>query len=249
MDIYNDLMRVFGRRMACMVISAVQLQGEHAGQQVTRFYPGFIISVRDQWLFVTAGHSIRQIDDALAMARSTSWCRAFSTVSLPDAPHQDSVAANFPFDYEGSQRAGIYFDTEEEAESLDGRDFGFVKLTEGCMRLLSANGIRPLDESLWLPPQGTRLVEHILVGIPDQLVDSHDVGIHTQFIPENVCILLKHATTSLKGVDRARHKRLVRELPDNLPIDSVVGMSGGPIFAIGDGPEGRGAHLGRGHTK
>jgi hypothetical protein len=240
MDVYGELMRIFGKRMACMVISAVQLSGEHAGKQNTSFYPGFVISVRGQWLFVTAGHNIREVDDALQEGQIRLVTARFLDCFSPDAPYRDSATASFPFDYCASKRAGIFFDFDDSVDQLDGRDFGFVKISDSMRQLLESNGIRALEEHMWLPPVGTVLEEHILVGIPKQLIDVEKGKSEIVYRPENVCIPLKPPSSSPSDLDQAKHQRLVLELPDDMPIAKVAGMSGGPIFAIGDGPEGRG---------
>lgn len=240
MDIYEDLMRRFGRRMACLVTSAVQLVGEHRGRQITKFYPGFIISVGGQWLFVTAGHSIQDLDAALAAGAIKIVVSRFMDCFSPDAQHRSTASNSFPFDYEGSTRAGFFFDADDTLGQLDGRDFGFIKIDEASKRLFEANGICPLDESLWMPPEGTILDEHVLVGIPDELNEPTKGATTTTFQPENVCIVLKSPSRPVDELDTARHRRIVKELPDQCDLTSVEGMSGGPMFAIGDGPEGEG---------
>lgn len=250
MDTYNELMRLFGKRMACLVISAVQQTGEHKGSQITKFYPGFIISVRGQWLFVTAGHSIRDLDRALSDGSTRITASRFVDCFSPDAKHQHPDSASFPFDYEGSRRQGFYFDEdadrrEEDGEVLkpgdrDGRDFGFIKIDDHSKKLFEANEICPLNEDLWKPPEGTVLREHVLVGIPEELIKKADQDKLTTFSPENVCIVVNDPICSATELDTATHRRIVKEIPSNRPIKSVKGMSGGPLFAIGDGPVGEG---------
>jgi len=236
-ETYDHLMRFFGRHIVCLVVSFVYVKGKTTGQQKTFFYPGFIISFRGTWLIVTAGHSIQELDTALEQGViHIEFCRLIDCLS-PTAPHTDKESANFPFDYEGSTRLGAYFDRNHVIGPLDGRDFGLIIISDYDRKLLESNGISPLPESRWRPPDGTVLDGFVLVGIPEELIESEQQGTDSLFQAENVCIPVKKLDQLPDDAEPSTHERFVGRLRDDLPITSVEGMSGGPIIGIGDTPD------------
>jgi hypothetical protein len=233
---YDELMGQFGKHMVCLAVSFVYLAGDERGKQRTTFYSGFVISVRGHWLLATAGHIVRDLDDALAHgAIRLVTCKMLDCIQ-PGAKH----AQAYEFDYEEAKRIGVFFDRKLNLGKLDGRDFGLVYLREYYRSLLKANGVTPLPESLWYPPKGTVFDDvHFIVGLPEELIGQKDLGRSTEFSPEYVIVPVRRLETPPRGIAKTKYPRFVGELSKRLVLQSVKGMSGGSIIGIGEDATGK----------
>ena len=178
-----------------------------------RVYTAFVISVKGYWFLITAGHCIQEINRILSNGYEIRECSLIDTIRF-DAEHKFPI----PFDYEGANPFEIYDEDEF--------DFGFIFLRQYYVNLLKANNVIPFDETTWKhQPENPELF--CLLGVPGEMTSTLDGGTYiTQvmawcekiekpdFLP-NTESLMFYAKISI----------------DN-ELDSIEGMSGGPIIAF-----------------
>src|SRR4051794_3048035 len=112
---------------------SVNLVGIAASQYVgnppvenTFFIAGCIVTIKNEWFFVTAGHCLERLDEALQRTR-------VERIRLVDyAGEQSTHRFPIPFDYETTFR--------QYWNEPNGLDFGYVYLSAYYRRLLEANG-------------------------------------------------------------------------------------------------------------
>jgi hypothetical protein len=192
-----------------------------ADQSETRFaaYAGTLINIRGMTFFLTAGHSIRQIEEALANPdveiESAALADTFAWPRISDIP--------VPFVLKTARFA--YLDE-------DGLDFGIMHLEPYYVRLLAANGTVAMDESRWIHQGNVRFDSHyFMLGLPEQytstvLPESGNAQVSPTLIP------VRRLDTEPDDTEPTPYPRFVAQLPPLADLESVVGMSGGPIIGF-----------------
>lgn len=175
----------------------------------------FVLSVKDQWFLVTAGHCFSAINQLINN-------HGYKIIScfLIDSLGLDAKYCNLiPFDYVSSKQ--IFLSENEEF------DYGIILLSPHFKNLLVANNIQPLNEEVW-KKQPAKVDFYVLIGVPYQ---------HTKLeLPK-----IEFATTlhKIKLLDKKPD-----EFPDtdwplfygritlDESITNIEGMSGGPILGF-----------------
>ena len=125
----------------------------------TFFIAGCIVSIMQEWFFVTAGHCLEQLAEA---SRQTKVER----IRLVDyAGEQSTNNLPIPFDYENPFK--------QYWNEPNGVDFGVVYLSTYYRRLLEANGVRANDEVQWRR-QPEEFEVAWMLGFPSALVHKRD---------------------------------------------------------------------------
>src|SRR6266496_4083031 len=93
----------------------------------------FIISVRDQWFLITAGHVIKDVETAISNGQALgSWY-------LDDTSSLGAVSnISIPFDYPNSYKFWFYDDL--------GADYALIHIRQYYRRLLEANHVVAINE-------------------------------------------------------------------------------------------------------
>lgn len=187
---------------------------------------GFVVSVRDEWFFLTAGHVFRDILKALQGGQK------FEEWYLDDlGANGEREGTAVPFDLRAVKNISWKF---QESGTNAGADFAIVPLRQHYRELLASKGIIPLDEHYWdaLPSMGCS--HFLLVGVPSQLMRGvPGVGsVHRTIVAIPVDPLQKGPDDWLTPWPRFYGK-----LPDDLAhpdleLMDIDGMSGGPIFGF-----------------
>ena len=141
-------------------IAATQVYGEPPKEN-TFFIAGCILSVNQEWFFITAGHCLEQLEKAIQQTK-------VERIRLVDyAGAQSTNHDPIPFDYQRT------FRQHWNDPNGVGVDFGIVYVPTYYRRLLEANGVRANDEVQWRR-QPERFETAWMLGFPSALVRRRD---------------------------------------------------------------------------
>jgi len=201
-----------------------QRSTENSGRGHYENVSGFVISIRDHWFWVTAGHVIEKIRIAKEKGQLLGdW-------HLDDS---DALGARFkmpiPFDFDDAFKLFFYDDKF-------GVDYALIYLSPYYCDLLKCNNIEPLNEQAWCIGIPEDFDFYWLIGIPDELVHP---SMNTEIIMKG-CVLIPVQRIYEPPVEILTDlPRFYGKIPDKLKlanaehvIEDISGMSGGPIFGF-----------------
>lgn len=191
----------------------IQLQFRRGEQVELRVFTAFVLSVRDQWLLVTAAHCIAGVQENIARGFSIERCWLMDCVGL----HAKDLRP-VPFDWSAALPTALYDDPDN--------DIGLLVVHDHYRRLLVANGVEAITEQAWdVSFDDAR--GFLLVGIPSELARPATpvttltaVGLPVRQLDEPPPALKKTSAKRWYGTVR---------MPDGL--NDIDGMSGGPVLA------------------
>ena len=121
-------------------------------------YSGFVIKIRDEWFWATAGHCVKQLNRWISAKRIQLSHVCFADFFGPNATSSDQIP----------------FELASESFSLDrkeyGLDFGLIHLTMECRKDLEVNGIEPITRKHWIEPNKFEFETFKMLGRPNHLV-------------------------------------------------------------------------------
>ncbi len=204
----SDFLAFFHRHLVPMVF--VFQKGNITTSYVVT---SFVLSVQERWFLVTAGHCLEKVDKCKAEGYSIQKCYLMDSMGV-GATHLEPII--FTYDLAKPQ----YMSDSREM------DYGIIPLSTYYQRLLSANNITPLSEEVWRK-QSNKPEAFALIGVPDEFIqrDNETVGIITVLNWVDECEKPDHFPNTELPLFYGKVK-----LHSNQR--SVVGMSGGPIFAF-----------------
>lgn len=213
--------------IVCLTGTAFPLDenGRRCGSEIFFNFSGFVVSMYEGWMLVTAGHVLKQLDGQL-LRREIELVH-FRLADYFGLDVQSGVP--IPFGYADCQKYAI--DDEER-----GLDIGIIFLPPLYRRLLEANKIRAISQENWDWQQSLEWDLFGVLGFPEELFDRHKhISVSGSTVIGGVRPVLMFATVS----DATPLNRPVPECPwlavelrDKSEIKSIVGMSGGPIFGF-----------------
>lgn len=234
-DAMNAYLNQFCRHVVALHwLDARQSPGE-VSDDVSRWDPqnfygsAFILSVRRAWYVVTAGHILRDLDERLSAGRK------IVRSNLMDGMASGSVFPPIPFILGRTEEWYVY-------DKDQGVDYALIPLREFFVRQLLAAGVTALEEtsvgSLDLDAD-----EYYLLGFPQEAVRT------TSYRFGDTIHVTTDLGTPLLPVERVAAPpdymkkscpRFYGKVPNgsfdmenmNGAPQSIVGMSGGPIFAV-----------------
>ena len=194
---------------------------------------GFLLSVRGEWFWVTAGHILHTLDQALANKKQNLGAWRF----VDCAAGKSSDDSGIPFDYSGAFKG--YLDTEDINPDYR-MDVGYIWVRGNCRQLLEAVGVTPLSEKAWGDLRHPFTVFE-MVGFPTEKIDNN-IRFHGKEIGTKVIAHAMGVPVVLLPEKSETH--LVARIGDEYadptlgspPLRDMDGMSGAPIFgAYGEG--------------
>lgn len=180
-------------------------------------FSGFLVEIAGSWLYVTAGHVLRDIKAAVDAGSE------FDVWRLGDQTAGNRFKdVGIPFDF--------VFERWLVIESEDsGLDYAAVMLDELYCRLLGAGGAVPLHKDVW----GDYVSEHdhwALVGIPSETV-TYDGEATIQ--GRVVLAPLESVGIPEAAGEKSQNQFYARLKSDPEAIlNNLAGMSGGPVFSL-----------------
>lgn len=202
----------------------VDSKGELMDQDKFFSCSGFVLSIRGAWIWVTAGHILKELDEILNKTVKLTEC------VLVDYFGPDVVSCHpIPFDYEGSSRFYIYDET-------DGLDFGLVALRPYYQRLLEANGIVPVSKKNWIHPSTIKFDQYFMLGLPRRFITSEvstdEMGVQLVGSVFPTMIRITRLDDPPNDLPKTTYPQFVGKIDDKCSLDDIIGMSGGPIFGF-----------------
>ena len=179
------------------------------------FLTGFVLSVHDCWLLMTAGHCITDIEK----------CRE-KGYQITAARLLDGLAANALF-----QDQPVPFDYDSANPMMIGRhhtaDYGVLFVPDNTRAQLEASGFVALSEKWW-EPEEDRIDKLWVVGSPE--AGNERLG-PDRFRVMSIAIPLVEEKEMPDGFEEPELPAFYGRLLEN-PLPSLKGLSGSPIFAV-----------------
>ena len=196
------------------IIGNYEYTGEQNPESRAYAYTGCVVASATHWHVLTAGHAIKEHKYHLAS----------SSIRITGQVLADGFGSAV------QRRRPIPFDTIGRVDHFEyqsgGLDYAIYTLTRDESSLLSGNGIKPFpfrDK----PLTETTFDSYFIVGFPLERTDAAPalgnrggVGMEPNAIPVRP---VEHP--SAKG-------RLAFQISDKGTLESIVGLSGGPVFGI-----------------
>ena len=191
----------------------IKITVEKGEDKVTKFRTAFLLSVKEYWFLITAGHIIKSIDEALDQGYRIT---EFQLIDFLGENAKNSSPIPFVYD----RNSNSYYDDGEI-------DFGVIPLSQYYISLLKVNNLMPLSEEVWKHQPSAPTI-YLLIGIPEVLEQRENGSI----IIAPVMIGVEKVDEKPEGFGYTDYPLFYGKLslPPDLP--DIDGMSGGPILAI-----------------
>lgn len=217
----DTLMRFFGRHLVALCVTYRKKGSTDPSLRHTA-YSCTLLRIDGYHFLLTAGHILSDLNQAL-MSNSIE---VVQTV-LRDNPNSGNIHdLPIPFDLESAHMAFV---------DEDGLDFGVILLRPHYIHLLDANGMVAISEENWVRQHTVKFDAHFILGFPEELTSTHVNTINEGLITSTM-IPIERLDEPPGNLEPKRYSRFVAKLPENLGLDSVVGMSGGPILGFNLAP-------------
>ena len=227
----DELFKLFFNRLCrhFVVMTGTYFQLDDSGKptsdELLFTYSGFAMSFGSAWFLVTAGHVIKEINEYIH--HKNIRIKEFNLLDWTgtDAKHKTLI----PFNFEGSCPYGL---SDEQL----GVDFGYLALSEHDKRLLQSNGIIAFEEKDWIKqPKSEDFIAHCVLGVPQESV-TKKLGISITGVPSigtlETRLLWLRKTEVASDRKPTQLPRFVAEITSLGDLQSIVGMSGGPVFGL-----------------
>jgi hypothetical protein len=227
----NEALRFLCRHLVALCITYQQVDDKKAPFGEVLFFacPGIIICIRGICHFLTAGHILQDWKNNLSQERVILHSAVLADTFGPDITTQQPI----PFDFKNEP---IFFIYDEK----EGLDFGLISLRSYYVRLLAKNGTIAIFEENWIHQHRVELHGYAMLGLPDEFIDSihnsHSGDSQFWGIVSPTLIVLQKLEEPPKDILRPKNPYFIGKLHPDLPLASIVGMSGGPIFGFNYGP-------------
>ncbi|WP_424958816.1 hypothetical protein [Hyphomicrobium sp. 1Nfss2.1] len=183
-------------------------------------YAGTLIRIRDAYCFLTAGHILREVEQALQSdnvdIKSAVLADTFGRGRFKDHP--------IPFDLKSASI--FYIDDDDE-----GLDFGVMLLQPYYIRLLATNGIVALEEKNWAHQASVRFDGYAMLGLPEEYTSAF-VSASGDGVVSPTMFAVQRVAPPLAGGRSTKFERFVAQVDPAIGLKSIKGMSGGPIFGF-----------------
>jgi hypothetical protein len=203
-------------------------------RDTTFFVAGCLFEHAGEWFFITAGHCLNEIEEALRTSRVEN----FRLVDYTG--HQALNKMPIPFDFRNTFRQAL-------VDDRCGVDFGVVYIEPYYRQLLQRNGVEVVDRINWdRQPEDFEMAW--MIGIPNTLVQYSDdssillstVSLPLDILSETPEQFLKNSPPDLTDSEKGRRDgQFYARIPGDYQLpkneagrDDIKGMSGGPIFGF-----------------
>ena len=184
---------------------------------------GFVCSIDEDWYFVTAGHALKIIEDYLKLEGA-----AVGAVHLIDNFGAKDKTDDTAIPFSNAFEKVVVVHSE-----IDSLDFGVIPLDKNKKQLLTSNGIVAVDAN-HVHEQLTRTYSsYAVLGLPtevnQELATESDSMIN---VPSTFIVLVATSEGVIDEIRAQYENWLVLRLIDQDVIDSIIGMSGGPVLGF-----------------
>jgi hypothetical protein len=190
---------------------------------------GTVICIRGCYAFLTAGHALKAVSTSLERGEIVVDSAVLADTFGPDAISDKPI----PFDFLNEPR--FFIDDEKE-----GLDFGLIALRPYYVELLAKHGIIALFEENWVSQHRVQFDSYMMLGLPEEFMTceqgSPGDGSAVIGTVSPTMIVVEAIDRVPEGDKQTTYPRFVGQLDKNLPLSSILGMSGGPILGFRYGP-------------
>lgn len=213
----SAVLKYFCRHLVALCV-VYRAKSADSVQQFTG-YAGTIIHIADACYFLTAGHSLRKIKEALGnqevIVERAILADAFGNPKFGEHP--------IPFDLENAPM--FFIDDDEE-----GLDFGVVHVDDHLVRLLALNDVVVIDEPNWIHQHRVSFDGYSMLGLPEEWTSAFVSS--TGYAVVSPTMLAVTRDVEAEAEQPTRHDRFIGQVVLPAGLQSLNGMSGGPIFGF-----------------
>jgi hypothetical protein len=217
----SDGLQFFCRHLVALC-ATFEYKGNNNADQEPRFtaYSGTLIKIQDATFFLTAGHILRDLENALKSEKVE-----FKNVVLADIFGRNRICDHpIPFALKNARQ--FYIDDDEE-----GLDFGVILLEPYYVRLLAANGAVALEENNWVYQSNVTFDGYAMLGLPEEFT-SDRINKAGEGVVSPTMFRVQRLETAPDDRATTLHPQFIGQIDQELSLQSVKGMSGGPIFGF-----------------
>ena len=182
-------------------------------------FSGFILDLHGRRYWTTAGHCLRDVDAEIGKGHLRVHGGGFADFFGPGLPNRHLV----PFTYE--RGLGIYVCNDDL-----GLDFGVILLPDLLALNIQANNIVPISRENWVHQSSLTFSFYKMLGFPSHLIEELGGYVPTMIGIEPI------DPSSLE--DAPAGTWFAGRIPAEVPVNSIKGMSGGPIYGFRRGQDG-----------
>jgi hypothetical protein len=181
---------------------------------------GTLISIHGTICFLTAGHVLEELDKL----RNHDQVEMESAVLIDTLGWKSVSNVPIPFDLKSARL--FYIDNK-----YDGLDFGVIALEPHHVGLLAKNGVIALTDERWNQQHTVRFDGFAMLGFPEELT-SQRVSASGDGMLSPVMFGIKRLDAAPEDRAPTNYPQFIGQIDSELPLKSVEGMSGGPIFGF-----------------
>ncbi|MBL8798740.1 MAG: hypothetical protein JNM56_32910 [Planctomycetia bacterium] len=232
----REFVRFMSRHLVALIGTYYRLDedGQPSGPH-SFVVSGFVIEFRHAWLWATAGHCLRDLDD-LVRGQQEGRIAQLQFVLADYFGPSPLDRHPIPFVYEDTVRHAI----DDEASGLD---YGLVIVSPYYQRLLEANDVIPVSQVNWEHQHLVNFDAFAILGFPSELnrLERRVSGDQEQITisAEPVYMAVQQLPASPIAARTTALPSFVGQLPLLRRIPHVRGMSGCPIFGFRIGDDSR----------
>lgn len=212
-----QVLRFFGSHLVALCI--VYHRAETPDVPEFSAFSGTLLQIDDTVVWLSAGHVVEEVaavmEDQSITVDECVLADAFGSAFVSERP--------VPLNFVSARRTFVY----DEALGLD---FGAVELHPHQVRLLKTNGVRILKEENWAHQDNVTFDGYALLGLPDEF--------SSKVLPSDGRVEVSPTMITIRELEQPPpgsakpYRRLVARILDPIPLESVVGMSGGPVIGF-----------------
>lgn len=185
---------------------------------------GTLLFIEGALFFLTAGHVLKSLkelrDSQHVFIEGASLADIFGSKRVSETP--------IPFDI---KNALLCFIDDEEL----GLDFGVIPIGPHHASLLAKNGVIALSEENWVKQDSVSFDGYAMLGFPAEFVSERISSASTVKIEATMFAVRR--IDSERDTQATKYPRFVGQVSHDLPLKSLVGMSGGLILGFRTEPK------------
>lgn len=197
----------------------------------TTIFSGFIIEFLDKWYWVTAGHCLQEeLDEHIQRSQIRVVGGSFIDYLGHDAQHFQT----YPYTYSPGDGQYIY------RPDL-GLDFAIIPLDDLMRAAFLKNGIVPIQRENWIHQPNLSFEFYRMLGIPRGRVVSSPAPDGSESVLVGLALLAIDAASEqeIQSIPDHRPNMFIGKIASEVKIDTIKGMSGGPIYGFRHDSRGR----------
>jgi hypothetical protein len=222
-DRQADFVRFMSHHLVALTGQYQSFNGD--GTQLHRGFfgfSGFVIEFFDRWFWVTAGHCLKEfLDEPIRAGHLKVWNVGFADNFALEARHHDIL----PVTYEPG--CGYYIE-----DPMAALDFGLIPLDDLQKQGMQKNKVIAVNRVNWIHQHSLVFSHYKMLGFPSHLItetrrsDGHVDG-------DLATAMITLDRLSPADVDNSPEGVwFVGQIPPDVTISSIKGMSGGPIYGF-----------------